>query len=464
MKRAALAVALLATLAFAIGTLGTRPLEYVEGEVLFDAARIRQHLALYIDPSVGTFDYGALPARFFVLYTPIWAWLLAQIPDGAAAMVGRAVNTFAWFGFLIVVAWRAPGHWRRVAAAFAGASFFLAFSTCSARPDGVAVILAATALWRAARAGRVDAVGGVLFALAAFIKPNVVGIAAGTLAAQLWRDRRDLAAILGALATSLVLGLVLHAWSGGLWLLHLQRSTYQPFSGAHFAGEMSSGVPLFGAPLAFAICCGVRHRRDPAVRVMLPALISSTAWTLVCLAKFGASHNHWLEPAIAAVLTVAFSPVVVVSRRWAKLLTAQLVLTAMVAVAGAGEELWLAPRRAALIAEARALCGAAPGDVVLAPDLGVEMMLNHRIHTTGFQMTHLVRRGLFPLQKWLDDVERPEVRGLVLESGILEDANGHLSFDRLGPELRRRFAQKFVLAQARAGLSVYRLRDVEARR
>ena len=87
---AAVAVAVVAVLAFAVVTIASRPLEYVEGEVLFDASRLRDHLRLYIDPLRGAFDYGPLPSRYYVAYTPLWAWLLSHVPAGAAAVVAPA--------------------------------------------------------------------------------------------------------------------------------------------------------------------------------------------------------------------------------------------------------------------------------------------------------------------------------------------------------------------------------------
>lgn len=93
---AALLVAALATAAFSFGLLATRPLIYGEAEVLHEAARIRGHLALYTDPVAGAFDYGPVPTRCFVVYPPLWAWVLSWAPAGAATAVARGASALAW--------------------------------------------------------------------------------------------------------------------------------------------------------------------------------------------------------------------------------------------------------------------------------------------------------------------------------------------------------------------------------
>jgi hypothetical protein len=73
-----------------------------------------------------------------------------------------------------------------------------------------------------------------------------------------------------------------------------------------------------------------------------------------------------------------------------------------------------------LIARARTACGARAGEIVLADEPGLELMLNRRVVTTPFQMTHLAWSGRYPLEPWIADVERPDVRCLVMEDDLLE--------------------------------------------
>jgi hypothetical protein len=464
---ASLGLAFLAAATFAVSTLVTRPLEYVEGEVLFDASRLRDHLGLYIDPLVGTFDYGPVPARYYVAYVPIWAWLLSHLPAGAAAPVARAIDLGAWYGLLAWIVWRAPRANRRLAglaALFTASCFPLVFYAASARPDTIPVVLAGVALWRAVRDDGVDALGGVLFALAAWIKPNVVGMAMGALLWPLLAGRRrQMGALVGALVTSASLAILLQVVSSGAWLAHLLRSTNQPLSLAHLLGQLRAMVCLFALPLAAAVIWGARARHDPAVRVAFPALLASVGWTTFSLCKFGTTDNHWLEPSLAAVILVAraTAPHPSPTRRAALIAVAalQACLTAVVTVHSSFEAARLAPSQAAVIARARRLCEAEPGDIVLSPDVGIEYMMNGRILTTPFQMTYLARRGAFPLSLWMADLESPHVRGIVMENDVLErPPDAAPSYDRLDPPLRRLLARRFVLVDEEAGLRVYQLK------
>jgi len=185
----------------------------VEGEILYEAQRIRASLPLYTDPVVGALDEGAVPARFFVLYPPILPWLLSLVPERGAAIAGRALGTAAWFGTLAAIVGTVPGARRKAAfaaAAFAGGIYTLTLFASTARPDSLAVALAGAGLLRAVDRRRLDAPCGVLFALAAWTKPNVLGLAAGAMVAGAWVNRRGAAlAAAGALgAGGLVAGVL----------------------------------------------------------------------------------------------------------------------------------------------------------------------------------------------------------------------------------------------------------------
>jgi hypothetical protein len=461
------ALAFIAVSWFAVATLLNRPLEYVEGEVLFNASRLRDQLKLYVDPMVGAFDYGPVPARYYVAYVPIWAWVLSHLPADSAAPLARGVDLCAWYGMLAWIAWRSPIATRRIAclaAVLVASRFTLTYYAASARPDTIAVVLAGIALWRGARDRRVDAWGGVLFALAAWTKPNVVGMAWGAL---LWplvsRRDRDYGALLGALMTSAALIVLLQIVTSGEWLRHLFRSTCQPLSLVHLRHELSPVVGLCMAPLGLAAWWGARTRHDLSVRVAFPSLLTSIGWTLLSLSKYGTAGNHWLEPSLAAAILVARSPalhVTAASRPVLILVVAiQGCVSACVSVHDSLEEALLSPRRTAFISRARKICGAEPGDLVLAPDVGIEYMINGRIIATPFEMTYLVRRGLYPLSLWIADLESPRVRGIVMENDVLErPSQTSTSYDRLDPSIREALGRRFVFAEEQAGLRVYRLR------
>jgi hypothetical protein len=197
------------------------------------------------------------------------------------------------------------------------------------------------------------------------------------------------------------------------------------------------------------------------MRVAFPALLASICWTMFSLCKFGTTDNHWLEPSLAAVILIARAPVPRLrpSRRSALVIMVaaiQIVVTASIGVRSSVEAVWLAPRRASVIARARRICGAGPADVVMAPDVGIEYAMNGRILTTPFEMTYLARRGAYPLALWMADVVGPHVRGLVMENDVLDrSSRAAPSYDRLDPPLRELLARTFVLAEEGAGLRVY---------
>jgi hypothetical protein len=462
-------VALAAALAFAFGTVVARPLDTVEGELLFEAQRLRDRLPLYVDPAVGAFDYGPMPSRYFVLYTPLWPELLAQAPARWAATMTRLASTVAWFGLLALIAVRAPAERRFaavVAAAWAGGTFMLVRHASNARADTVAVVIAAAGVLRSVQRGRVDGVSGALFAFAAWMKPNVVGLAAGALlhegAVGRWRVAKPLGA---ALAVSLAFGWWTHALSHGLWLDHLAHSTMQSMSAGRGLEQVISRLPFLGLPHAFAWACAWRSRADPRVRLLLTVLGASLVWAVAGMAKVGSATGYWLEPSVAAVMVIAYAPVVPVTRAMgapvalAVSMVAAVVLglSAAASVRAFGEA--LAERDA--IARVRSTCGAASADLVLGEHPGLEMMLDGRVLETPYQMTHLVRAGRYPAPLWQKDILLPQVRCLVTESDVVERplSQVDLEEDRFAVEIRATLRDKFELVMRDGPLWIYRARS-----
>jgi hypothetical protein len=451
------------TLGYALVTLVSRPLDGSEGNFLFDASRIRQGLPLYVDPLEGARDYGPVPSRYFVLYTPFWAVLLAAVPASLAAVCARLVSTASWLGVLAWIVATAPRE--RRGAALAGAAFvvgvypIMLFATAG-RPDSLAVALAGIALLRSARRGRVGALEGALFALAPFFKPNVFAAGAGAIAAELLgRKGRGAPALVGAASCALACSGILTAASGGVWLRHLLDSSWMPFSAAVWESQAASRFPFFAAPLAFCAWCAAKA----GSRVALWALAASLAWTVWSIAKIGSATNYWMEPCMTGVVVLATSPVPRLPR-WLRaaagpLALAQVVWTGMAAIRSSVGAVRLAPRKAAALATARSTCGAAATDVVMADEGGIEVMLDGRLLEQPLVFTQLLRRGRFPERLWLDDVSRPEVRCLVMQSDWLERDG-----DPDGPEdlfpacLRAPLRARFVLARDGDGVWVYRRR------
>jgi hypothetical protein len=128
------------------------------------------------------------------------------------------------------------------------------------------------------------------------------------------------------------------------------------------------------------------------------------------------------------------------------------------AIRSSTEAIAAAPRKRAAIASARAVCGALDGDVVMADEPGLEVMVNGRLIEQPLVLTQLVRRGAFPEAVWLDDVARPRVRCLVMQSDLLERGAGEENpdHDLFPPVARHAMRARFELVTSRDGVWIYR--------
>lgn len=456
------ALACAATLWFALATLATRPLDGSEGNLVFDAARIRSGLRLYVDPLVGAWDYGPVPSRYYVLYTPFWSALVACLPATSASVLSRAIATGAWFGLLAGAALGARPDHRLAAIAgalFLGGAYPLALFGASGRPDALAVLLAGVAMVRIARRGRVGALEATLLVLGAFVKPNVFAAGLGALGAEAWSRRlKAWPALVAGAATALTCACALHLASGGAWLEHLARSTETSMSIRLWIEQMQSRAPFFALPLAFAAWCAWRAR----AHVALAALLTSVTWTLVSLAKIGSASNYWMEPCVAGLAIVAGTGLPRTGRVLrvvaGPLALAQTLWTGVAAVRSSWEAVTTAPRRRAAVLAARAACGASADDVVIADEPGLEVMIDGRLIQQPVEVVHLVRLGRYPRALWQADVERPQVRCLVMQDDLLGRPLDRVDVehDLFDPEMRRALSGRFALASSQDGVRVYR--------
>lgn len=454
-------VALAATLVFAVGTLASRPLDGSEGNFLFDAARIRGGLRLYVDPLVGAFDYGAVPSRFYILYAPFWAALLSLFPAGWAPSGARLLSLAAWLGLLgglVVTARKELRAATGLGAAFVASLYPLMLFAASGRPDAIAVALVGVALFRSVRRGRVGALDAALFALAPFFKPNVLAAGIGAMSADLLRRRvRAWPALAGASACLVACAGMLQLSSGGAWVEHLVDSTRMPLSGSLWLEQMASRAPFFALPLAVCAWSAIEARAP----VAWAALAASTAWTVLSLAKVGSASNYWMEPCVAGLVVLANVPVPPLPVRLHAaafaLVMAQTLWTGVAAVRSSLEAVREAREKAAMMSVVRARCGAKPGDVVLADEAGLEQTLDGRVLDQPLVFTHLVARGRFPLSTWQREVERPEVRCLVMQSDWLERAGdaSDPDHDVYPASLRPVLRAKLQLVSREGGLWVY---------
>jgi hypothetical protein len=456
---------LLATLAWAVLTLGVRPLDGSEGNILFDAARIREKLPLYVDPLVGASEYGAPPARYFVYNTPTWAWLLAQLTSGSSPVPSRLLGTLLWFGTLAAAPLTAPRVLRAqaaLAALFVASVWVLALFGASGRADAPAVALAGVALLRSVRRGRVGPLEAALFSLAPFVKPNVLSLAAGAFAAEIaLRRRKAWPAVLSAALTAGAMIAILHLATGGQWIGHVVRSTYGKMDLAFWWSQARARLQFFAAPLAFAALCAWRSRAESGANIALFAIATSTGWTLLQIAKAASASNYWMEPMVAFVVAMSHAPLPPLTARGKAAACAlalwQSLWTGVASVRSSVEGLSSAPARALALASARDACGARPAELLVADEPGLELMLNGRLVQTAVQFAYQSRIGRFPVATWIADLTHERVAGVVLQNDLLERplTQDDPEQDLFVPEVRAALRETFALAKKDAGLYVY---------
>ncbi|HWL88226.1 MAG TPA: hypothetical protein VNO21_20625, partial [Polyangiaceae bacterium] len=339
----------------------------------------------------------------------------------------------------------------------------------SGRADAVAVGIAGCALLLSVRQRRIGIVAGVLFALAAWVKPNVLGMAAGTFAIELATRRlRAWQGIAGAAGAFLTVLGVVHYASHGLWFEHMRGSMVAPLNANLWVDQMQSRLPFFLLPMGFAAYAAWRAwktRRDRGSLLVLGAIVGSFVWAVYTHAKIGSASNYWMEPAVAMVVGLARAGMPALSVRGARVVAAVAVVQALwvapASVRSALEILEGAAAKKAALTHVREACNSRPDEAVMGDDQGFEFEANGRVLEMPIQLMHLVRNGAFPLQTWIDDVQREEVTCVILADDLLERPldDVHVEHDLFPPQMREVLRARFMLRARKEGLWIYGLRE-----
>lgn len=453
----ALGAAIVANACFVLGLLGTRPQVYGEAEVLFEAARMRENLPLYVDPLEGAFDYGAVPSRYYVCYPPLWSFVLSFVRADAAPVVARAACTAAWFGALFGVARASlpvPTDKRAatIVATYGSGSWVIANLVTTGRPDAIALAIVAYALVRTLRVGFVDSCAAALFTLAAWVKPNIfaIGLGAG-IATLLASPRRAAGMLWGIVAVSVPVACVLHRVSGGAWLEHFQRSLLQSLQLEDWWGRVYPRA-LWLVPASFTAWVAWKDRARHEARLVLAAYVTSVVWTLVSLAKIGSAANYWAEPMLAAVAVFRVCPLP--RFEWKNVFSlgaaAHACWACAATVISVHDAFVVDGAHGALLERARTICRISNGGVLIADHPGPEQQVNGRIVSPSFQTEWLVLTGKLPADLVIRDIERPEVACLLAVSDLDQ------AF--FAPSVRAALMAKFVRVDEGGGWSLYRAR------
>jgi hypothetical protein len=293
------------------------------------------------------------------------------------------------------------------------------------RPDSFACCLAAVGLTRAIRNGKVDALSAVLLVLAPWLKPTLLGLPAGALLADAFLRRTPRMLALASVVC-VGIGVVLYVASSGLIFDHVIRSNAQPFTLAGWSLRIAHHLPFFGPLFVLALWQGAANRRHVGTAIGLAATIGAIGWTLVAIAKTGASANYWMEPCIAAVALVAHAPGPYAFGRsglvHAALTLLAVIYTDVASIRTSFERIALYRHDAAVVASVRRRCEASPSDVIASDEQGIELAVNGRILTTAYQIAWRVNAGKYPASLYIADLLAPNVRCFVIHSHELHAA------------------------------------------
>lgn len=422
------ALSAIITVAFVAHAFAYSPQNPVASEMGFEALRVARKLPLYVDPWKGAWEDGAPPSRYYVLYTPIFPFLvgkLAALWNGSLAGVqttGRVIAVGSWLAFYVpaVVFAERDRRWATAVAAMFGASiFFIARHAASMSPDTLATALVCGGVLRAVVKNRIDPLAAVLLIAGPFVKPSCLGGVAGAALVHLaLRKEGWLRSVVAALVAGGALALACHLASGGAWLANIKSSTGQPLTLTRWVQEFGSRAVVLGIPHAVVVWYAWRRRTSWLV---VGPLAGSIAWATFMMAKHGSGSHYWFEPTALAVIAISRMPAAIGSfgpqpepawTRWAALAFG--VLAAITSWPQYAKEPARYRAYDAKIAALRAHCVHEPGQFVLSSDFDVEMQLNGRISVPSWQSVFLAKTGKFPLDAWRGDLARPEVRWVVL--------------------------------------------------
>jgi hypothetical protein len=174
------------------------------------------------------------------------------------------------------------------------------------RVDALALCLTLAGLFLSST-GRTT-LAGIPLALAVLTKQTYV-IAIVSVAAQVWPDRRALAAFVGVSIGGVLAGLALgQVLSGGWMLWHVVVANANPLDFDYFTAMFNALVQLNSVPVVVAalllITPALPHERQWRVYFVLSAIVA-----LVTMGKLGASSNYWLELTAATAVLIGIQAV-----------------------------------------------------------------------------------------------------------------------------------------------------------
>jgi hypothetical protein len=418
-------------LLFVLRTAARPPHYSNEGELLYEASRIARGLALYTDPIAGARDDGPLPVRHYVLYGPLAPHLLSLLPEPVRLVGARALSALAWFAAIPLLALTGRGKLRLtgfvVALSYAGL-FLLARDAIYFTLTPLPVLLSTAALALVARRDALELPSMVLLVLAAALKPVAIGIALGVGAAALLDGRRPWSARLRNAGLFLCVGAAavgLLQWSTeGRWLADLSAATNNGFLPQRWLAFGRDYFVVAGLPhllVAGALLRSGRHRWTGA------ALLASSLWAVLIIAKRGGNVGYFMEPSAVLGLAIAWCDGPALGTGGARLLRwaapAIPLLSGLQAIPYYLEQGREQPAQQwAQVSEIQRRClEAAPGGSALGMRSGLpemEYALTGRVTLAPWQTAVLADAGRFPQALLVADLDEPALGCLVHRDGL----------------------------------------------
>jgi hypothetical protein len=290
--------------------------DYGEACVLFAASRVRSGYALYIDPLIGAYDYGPVPSRTFVPYTPLYPVLLAGLPSTIQVSGSRACGSLIFAAMVVRIlrcAHRredstpadgtlaadckpAPNEREgRMLATwavtlFATGVFDFGGWLANAKPEAIALGCVIEGFLRALRMGRVGHISALLFALGFFFKPSFLGLGLGCLLAGATLSPRGWKPVL-SYGSAMVFGVgLLTVVTSGQFVPHMRAALGFVFFWQRLVDEFTHQAPFMAGAFAVAVAC-ILSTKTWASRCSAIALGSSTFFLCTGLLKVGSSSN-----------------------------------------------------------------------------------------------------------------------------------------------------------------------------
>jgi hypothetical protein len=228
---------------------------------------------------------------------------------------------------------------------------------------------------------------------------------------------------LGAIGFAVVAVLLIA--TRGAWFTHLRASTDNGFIPAHYLNYLLTQFVIIGLPNIIVLVIQNRELRAGVGRHRWTffALAASTAWIIFAIGKRGSNAGYFMEPVAVLALSIALFD------EPKNLLRARVVGGALIAApilsllasraavlplfAGSADEDWHAIVEIRRVCDQDAQARGLDEAQIRSSITEMEYALTRRVTLAPWQTTMLLRRGKFPIEPLLADLDNPALTCIV---------------------------------------------------